>query len=253
MDLYTHSLFATLVNTNPNIKCIRFEEGILSYNFPLSRRKSSILLDFLRKFFLRKPILIDRLNDFYCFFPELYEGKLRAHKIPKIDTKELKPIIDKLFDIDLSVYKYKYIFFTSVYDFDVPKPIGEFEVLKKIRDLVGNDNLLVKVHPRDRRNIYSKEGFHLDPNTSVPWEAILICAKITSCIFLSVNSSCLFSSKIINNSAGVSAFVYPLCNVDNDPTAIVTVKNIQYLLKNTVSNNWGKISVVEKIEDVLTL
>lgn len=253
IDTYTYSLFASLYKFNRNLKCIKFEESVISYNIPQVRGKLSLCGSFVRKYLLFKKNLLDSLNDFYCYSPELYQGKLNAIKIPKIDCDELKTIIENLFDINLSVYRYKYIFFTSVYDFDSICPIGEFEVLKQIRDFVGNDNLLVKVHPRDRRDVFIKEGFNLDPNNSVPWEAILISARITNCVLLSVNSSCLFASNIIENLNCVSAFVYPLCRVENDPTAFITIKNIESLLNNELTRKWGKIKILEKLDDILEL
>lgn len=260
LDLYTRSLFATLIRSNVNLKCKRFEEGVISYNFPLIqhniRAVLPLLSDFIRKFFLKQKCLLDLLSDFYCFSPDLYNGSMIVHQIPKIKCCEIRPILKMIFDIDDSIYKYKYIFFTSVYDFESKKPIGEFYVLEKIRKIVGNDNLLVKVHPRDKRNIYKQSGYNIDVNSNICWEAIMICANIKDSILISVNSSCLLTSNIIKNNTCSSVFVYNLCNYKNDTYAELSVKRIQNIINscNGVNAFSGeRILSISSVNDLLLI
>ncbi|HEG1241807.1 TPA: hypothetical protein SCN02_002979, partial [Enterococcus faecium] len=67
--------------------------------------------------------------------------------------------LSDIFNPMIDIYKEKkYIFFTSVYDFEGGEPVGEYELVCKIADLVGKDNLIVKTHPRDVRTIYKDNG-----------------------------------------------------------------------------------------------
>ena len=92
--------------------------------------------------------MIESTKKVYCLYPDLYFGKLLVEKIPAIKTdSELINILKKVFnvDIDKKSYKEKYIYFSSICDFEGGKPIGEFELIKNIAHLVGKDNLLIKI------------------------------------------------------------------------------------------------------------
>ncbi len=152
----------------------------MSYSVEILFTQTRTLIGKLRKI-IGKPVIENSFLNFYCFYPQIYKGYLKPVEVPMIQlNSEICVALRKVFELDdkkLS-YKYKYIFFTSVYDFEGGKPVGEYELVCKIADIVGKDNLLIKTHPRDTRTLYVDNGFNVDENSSVPWEAIQLSGKI---------------------------------------------------------------------------
>jgi len=98
---------------------------------------------------------------------------LNPVQIPKIEADEkTAQVLSKLFHTSTAVYPQKYIFFSSVFDFEGGAPVGELNVIKQVAALIGNENLIVKVHPRDSIDRFVSAGLNVDNNSAIPWEAI---------------------------------------------------------------------------------
>lgn len=233
-SIETYGVYAILCQRNPGIKVSRFEEGIISYDAVVmntSRRKLINKLRHLQK----KPAISDALQNFYCFFPDVYEGELNPCGIELIRRdSNVIPFLKQAFDVvdDYLQYDVDYIFFTSVYDFEGGTPIGEYALVCKIAELVGKENLIVKTHPRDRRTIYEENGFRLDKNLGIPWEIILLCADLSGKVIFTVNSTSVISSSLLSSDDIKGYYLYKLCDLSGNPTAVKTTNGICRLLNN---------------------
>lgn len=260
LNMSTVQIFTYLIKKNPGLKCSRFEEGILSYsiyfhdgdsgNLPV--RIKSIFL--LRKF-LGQQNLPNCIENFYCFYPNIYKGKLNPIALSQISAQgKLKDVLYKTFMINSSKLKYKepYIFLTSVYDFEGGESIGEFELVKQVAELVGKDNLLVKQHPRDIRNVYKEAGFHVDQNSMVPWEIVQLCFDFKNNILMTVNSGGILSSNLMINDGPKAYFMYRLCDFSGNQLAMQTIKCIEELMSNhTMAKNLSRVRIALKLEEIL--
>lgn len=256
----TQCLFSQLYNKNDKIKCSRMEEGLLSYQyhfhdkkFFLGKKKTCYIYNFREKF--HKKNLYDCVDGFYCFRPEVYDGVLNPIKIDTIDFYSgIKNILVGAFDINLTDddYKEKFIFFTSVYDFEGGEPIGEYELVCKVADLVGKDNLLVKTHPRDVRTIYEDNGFKVDKNSDIPWEAIQLSRDFSDKVFLTVNSSSVLAGSFMSENAVKTFYLNKLCKTNGNDLAKKGFETLEKLLSNEeLKNSLAIVSVVQKLEDIL--
>lgn len=72
-DIVVHMFYASLEKLNPNIRCARFEEGILSYN-NFFQSFSKLEMSRVCRKLLHKSNLLERIDEFYCFTPEAYCG-----------------------------------------------------------------------------------------------------------------------------------------------------------------------------------
>lgn len=252
-DLFTYAIFAKLFEGNKDIRGSRFEEGIFSYNIESYLYDSKLrYLNCLRKIF-RKKTLDEIVDKFYCFYPQIYTGPLKAIAVPLISQHcETAKRLRNIFKPDISIYNKKYIFFTSVYDFEGGKAIGEYELVCKIADLVGKDNLLIKTHPRDVRSIYTDNEFNVDKNSSIPWEAIQILGDFSDKIFMTINSGSVLSGSIMSEKPVKTYYMYRLCNIKENLACIRNVQNIEQLLKEKSMKEVLKtVKIAEKIEDIL--
>ena len=223
-DLTTHFLYHRLLTSNPDLIVSRYEEGIISYpvTFPKSPYMKLNIAYKIRKILGRKN-LAELVKYFYCVYPSLYNGEEATVKIPEISQSDaqLKACISTIFDIDITKLSYpqKYIYFSSVYDFEGDSPIGELDLIIKISNAVGKDNLLVKVHPRDNIQRFIDAGLMTDSNSSFPWEAIQLNYDFSRHIFLTAASGSVLSVNAVITDKAETYFLYPLCNIEKNSAA----------------------------------
>lgn len=253
-DMRTYGVFSILSLYNHDIKVSRFEEGVLSYSVEILFTQTRTLIGKLRKI-IGKPVIENSFLNFYCFYPQIYKGYLKPVEVPMIQlNSEICVALRKVFELDdkkLS-YKYKYIFFTSVYDFEGGKPVGEYELVCKIADIVGKDNLLIKTHPRDTRTLYVDNGFNVDENSSVPWEAIQLSGKFDDKVFMTINSGSVLSGSLMSKNKVKTFYMYKMCDYKGNESCQKNVIDIEALLKNSnMKSIFNNVQVAEKIEDIL--
>ena len=205
---------------------------------------------------LGKKNVTDAFGCFYCFYPELYHGNLKTKKLETITPNETTAEqIRLVFNLQNQIIEYKeqYIFFSSIFDIDGEKAIGEFELLLSLADLVGRDNLLIKVHPRDTRTIYAENGLKVDKNSAAPWEAIQLCGDFRNNIFLTTASSSVLSGCLMLPYSIPTYFLYNLCDIKNNGIAQKAVSEIEKTLSNEkLMESFSNIIIAEKLEDVVS-
>lgn len=254
-DMQVLGFYYNLSSINPEIKFSRFEEGILSYNNELLFTPTRNLIGKLRRM-QGKNTIEDAMNFFYCGHPELYRGELEPYKIPLIkkDDNALKNILQEIFNFDpqKNVYTQRYIFFTSVLDFEGGEPIGEYELVSKVAELVGKDNLLVKTHPRDKRTIYIDNGFNVDKNSAIPWEVIQLSGDFSDKVFLTVNSGSVLAGSFMSEKPVRTFYMYKLCNISNNPCCQKNAADVEALLNNQdMKDILSEVSIADRIEDII--
>ena len=253
-DMRIYGVFILLAEVNKNIKFSRYEEGILSYSTEVIYTKAREIVEKVRNK-IGKPIIKSAILNYYCFYPDLYKGMFNVCKIPLIDNNyRITKLIREVFDIDTNNlnHDHKYIFFTSVYDFEGGESIGEYELVCKVANLVGKNNLLVKTHPRDSRKIYQKNGFNVDVNSSVPWEAIQLSFDFSNKIFLTVNSGSVLSGSTMSEKPVKTFYMYKLCDINGNKSCQKNAQDIEALLCNsTMKDIFYNVRIAEKIEDIL--
>lgn len=184
------------------------EEGILSYG-RMAYGKSPDLLDSVRAV-TGCPQIKRTIARYYCFFPELYQaqgGAIEPVRIPPVCTslKELRQILADVFDFEPEVIPQRLIFFTSSSDVD-GCGFGETELVLELAELVGRDNLLVKMHPRDDRNVYRDAGLTVMTRSDVPWEVVQICGAADESMCMTVTSGAFINSATLLGSKAKGVF-----------------------------------------------
>lgn len=250
----TDLLFQSLYECNRSIQVSRFEEGILSYKIPMIVSGKTKITE-MYNVIARQPRLMQKLKMFYCFQPDFYKGNLSPVKVPPIASNgKVKDILLKIFDVNLgeNSYKEKYIFFTSVYDFEGGEPIGEYELVCKVADLVGKENLLIKTHPRDTRTIYEDSGFTVDKNSDIPWEAIQLSKDFSDKVFLTATSGSVLAGSFMSENPPKTFFMHKCCNVSGNSSAQKTIATIEELLNDVALKETLKtVSIANEIKDIL--
>ena len=139
-----------------------------------------------------------------------------------------------------------------MYDFEGGEPIGEYQLVEKIAELVGKDNILIKIHPRDLRSVYSDNGFKVDRNSNIPWEAIQLSGDFSDKVFLTATSGSVLAGSFMAERAVKTYFLCDLCNLDQNPSAQNSVINIKELLENeSLKAVLNSVHIAKQIEDIL--
>lgn len=248
-------LYSILSDVNSDIKVSLYEEGVLSYWVYFDDNYRRKLIRSFRHLRGKKDIS-EAFSKFYCYYPELYKGDLETVKIPSVAPgSECSKLLKKIFllEDDKLAYNEKYIFFTSVYDFEGGEPIGEYELVMKVAELVGKDNLVIKTHPRDERDVFEKSGIRVDKNASIPWEAIQLSKDFSDKVFLTATSGSVLAGSFMAEKPSRTFYMYKLCDISENQSAQKSAKDIEALVNNAdMKNVLRTVSIAEKIEDILT-
>lgn len=238
LNLYLYAIQDYYDFIRHDVRWSRYEEGLLSYDTDFAYGKRVSLTRKLRKISGRNDI-VDKIDRYYCFFPELKQQHKEWNfcKIPVLteSSYELKEILNYIFNYKSVFYKQKYIFFASSSDID-GQSFGETEIILKLANKVGKENLLIKMHPRDTRSIYENRGIAVMRESSIPWEIIQMNEDLSRHVLLTVNSGAFLSITAILKQQIQGVFLYPQVS-KKDKAFLSRAYNIRSILLMLHSNN----------------
>ena len=233
-DVLTYSVFNKIYEQNKNIKVHRYEEGYCSYLFDFSHLIITKIYKIFRKL-SRKPILEDKIERYYFYHPDivLFKANYEYEKIPTLDRNnlELLKILNTVFNYEQvkneDNYNKKYIFFEECFFCD-NLGVDDFDLIMKIADIVGKENLLVKLHPRNKVDRFSKYGITTNKTIGMPWEVIQMNNNFSDKVFLTIASGSVLASKLY---FGDNIKTYLLFNCTNKMSNMVGEEYFAYLKK----------------------
>lgn len=180
-----------------------YEEGASSYSkiyehaVYMRRKNPSVIKKLYYKF---SPHVLSIFNKFYFFDPKLclWDTQSKMIEIPSlIETKHIiYPILDKVFSVKecKDSYDKKIIFFEESY-YNDGIVTGDVELVEKIAGIYGKDNIMVKVHPRNKENRFENLGYMTNKDFTVPWEAIALnMGNLEEKVLVSMTSTALIST-----------------------------------------------------------
>lgn len=229
------------------VKACCFEEGILSYSVmskpnPGGRMKAIMWLRRL----LRKQNMLEETAEYFCYYPDLFPNG-RVIPVPRLkcDDMAFLSMINTVFAYhpDHETYPQRYIFFASSSDID-GTPVGETELVLQIAELVGRENLLVKMHPRDDRDVYEKQGITVSRNSAIPWEVIQLNQDFSNHVFLTVSSGSVVNASAMLGDKVPTFFLYPLVKGRNT--------SIDSYCENTIQPTLDKLKQIGALQSVKT-
>ena len=159
-----------------------FEEGASSYSkiyehaVCMRRENPSAVKKLYYKYF---PHVLSVYNKFYFFDPKLclWNTRSKMIEIPSlIETKNIiNPILNKVFSVKecKDSYDTKIIFFEESY-YNDGIITGDIELVEEIAEVYGKNNIMVKVHPRNKENRFEELGYMTNKDFTIPWEAIAL-------------------------------------------------------------------------------
>lgn len=194
-DVYLYSNYGlpmiylgySLKKVNPYIKCELFEDGFNSYSkYYGDYINSDRLVDRITR------RLIKNTNTLYLFNPDILDWS-PTFPVKKINANfddELTARINRIFEYEKLIddYKRKVIFFEESYYAD-GTPIDDIEAVSLIAEIVGKNNIIIKIHPRNSVNRFRDLGFYTNENLSIPWEVISLNSNFENSVFVTFASN----------------------------------------------------------------
>lgn len=234
---------ATLLRCSYGTTLGMYEDGFASYSdfyhdeikdAYKPRHGSGKIIYCLRK---RAPAY---LKYYYVFEPELineWDFPFIIKRIPKIENEAVS-LLNMVFDYNKHIenYDYKYIFFEESYFAD-GIDIGDMKIVEEISHIVGKDNLLIKIHPRNPVNRFKDRGFHTNADTSLPWEVIALNINLENKTLITIASGSSITSYFVSGRAAKhSLLLYEMDILDRNkltPSLVVfdkICKNSEYFV-----------------------
>ena len=178
-----------------------YEEGSDTYITNIHKTIACDMFD--HTVYPERDRLENNILELMFYEPILYCGgdMIPVSVIPKIDERNTT-LIDAMHKIfgECKLPKEKYIFFNECFATD-RLPSDDMEILDRIADKVGVDNITVKVHPRGKNEevFYRMHGYSIFAEKTIPWEVFVLSAEIENKILISVSSNTIINPSVIFN------------------------------------------------------
>lgn len=221
-DRFSQLLFNALSRRNPAIQAVLFEDGMLTYSsiFQSDVESSRITLDTLPKKFIyrhvfRRKALCEHFREILLFHPEdlVWQPAFPVTELEKINCQDaaFREMCNRIFQYSPSdAYDRKYLFMEESFAAE-GVPINDVQLLNRLAQRVGKENIMVKIHPRNPVNRFAAEGFKTNQNTSIPWELIVMnLGDVSDMTLVTVASSSVLNPMLI---FGKKMKVYSLYNL----------------------------------------
>ena len=138
---------------------------------------------------------------------------IRYNYMKKIDSLPKNSIkaLSKLFDKEM-LPKQKYIFLEEAF-FKDGIASTDVELLEEIAEIVGKENIIVKLHPRNTVDRFTARGFAVMENTTVPWEMVMLNNDVSQKVFLTISSTAAISAGLSFNKKFKSIYMYKVMSL----------------------------------------
>lgn len=219
-DKFSGLLSNVLKRKNSSLKLYLFEDGISTYSglikefYESTKPDESRFKRFAMKYIFRTNYIYNNVSSLYAFNPCLMEWDpdFPILRIPAIDCKDeiFKKYINTVFDYDNleDSYSEKYIFFEESFYAETGYS-ADLELVNKLAETVGKENILIKIHPRNPENRFEKLGYKTNTNTFIPWEVIAMNKDVSDKKLITISSTSIINPIMV---LGIDVKGYSLVN-----------------------------------------
>jgi hypothetical protein len=256
-DTFASLLYNALCHNNKHIQLNYFDDGAATYSlvtkeyYESSNSPKNALKKFVFKNILNCKYIYNNVSNRYLVTPELVEWRpdnCNDIQIATINTNddEFKKIINTIFDYSSlkDTYDEKYIFFEESFYAETGY-MEDVELVEEISNIVGKENMLIKIHPRNPENRFEKLGYKTNKNTAIPWEVILMNINCEDKILITISSTSILTP---SSCFGKKIKSYSLIKcINNVP------KVLQQGLAKSILNlycSFDNIKMITKISDI---
>ena len=196
-DKFTNLLYEELLSKNKRLRYFLYEDGLSAY---------CVLGEILKRQRCAKVSMIHRLFDsltgkknaslniqgVFLTNPLLCKWDLGIPFLTMCKIQKNKALLDCLNEMFgynnlLDKYKEQYVFFEESY-YEEKIKVNDVQLVEEIAKIIGKENLMIKIHPRNSVNRFREMGYKTNSNTFIPWELIMLNENYDDKILLSIAS-----------------------------------------------------------------
>lgn len=208
VDEITKELSKTLIRNNPGIRFKKYEDGVGSY----TQLKGLVVSTELGRYLYKKVLGFDNQVQeklIYLFEPEMgmNQSDYEMVRIP-IKNNEVFKKASTIFGVNAISVRQKCIFFGQGTQEFVHDSSVYASLVDMIADIIGNDEMIVKKHPRGIWDAF--EGRYEFLDADYPWELLGGCEEMKDKILISFSSTACITGKLIHGTHNPVIFLYRL-------------------------------------------
>lgn len=191
IQIFTKLLISVARRRNKGCRIHIAEEGLGTYS---KLYGDSDAASTLYRRYVDKQGVFAKLTTLYLFHPHFLAWDFPKNKICKLPMLNKKDeafmnMLNILFDYEHCKDKYdrKVIFFEESY-YAEGEPVPDIEIVERIAEKVGKENIMVKIHPRNPINRFKDLGYKTNSDSFIPWELIVLNQDMSDKIFVTIAS-----------------------------------------------------------------
>ena len=242
-NYFSKILYGQSKKENPDLELNYIEDGLGAYvgsEILNLKNKKNKIIDFFNPYSIFKG----KLLNYYVYEPALVEKKSQANYYPLnklTEANKATKVIRDIFNLEDEIASFpgRVLFLDQPLE-DDGFAINEQQLFKQLTELVGNENIWIKLHPRSNRKKY--DGFQII-ETTLPWELYFLNYDFTHTVIISTVSTAAFTPKLMMNIDS-SIILLPkliqhqqLKAVEDERTQIILNNIIRFSEEFNVSNS----------------
>ncbi|MBS7007257.1 polysialyltransferase family glycosyltransferase [Anaerostipes sp.] len=194
---YAKLMYYAMIRRGMDVAVHLFEDGMATYICDVEKRCEEDGMDH-RSY--GQASFLNSISELLLYEPDLFTGPRLPFficPIPKIDagSEQICRLFSSVFGTAV-LPEQKYIFLEEAF-VDDNIPCNDLELCLCLEEIVGKENLIVKLHPRNRTDRFTPYGFQVMKQSNVPWEMVLLTGDISKKILFTVSSNASITSKLI--------------------------------------------------------
>jgi len=196
ISIFTMLFYKKLLSKNKNTELCLFEEGLGTYSNAYTNADKP---NSLHRKLINRTGIIANFNKLYLMFPDLLEWSAPNAEIvqlPKINVNDSRFVstINIIFDIKEIKDKYdKPIIFFEESHFTDGFAVSDIDLVNQIADIVGKENIMIKLHPRTSVNRFKTLGYKTNSDTNIPWEVVALNQDLANKTLITISSGSVLS------------------------------------------------------------
>lgn len=250
-DTVVMEVYSALKKKNPALETCEFEDGYGTYVRPLrvpGNDKSKTRLAYR---IMKTPFLTSaEINRTFLFFPELYvyPDNIPKEKLQPMDMKnpEIAELLQRVFGCQEYHISRKYIILEESFKAEGEVNNAE-ELFTTIIDWVGEENVMLKTHPRNGGNSYHERNVQIF-DAPVAWEALIATENMDDKVLITCTSGTSINTKLLYHSKCKIVFLYRL--LEGDLSSLFLSPVTQQYLGEFKKNFAEEVFVPENVQEL---
>ncbi len=244
-------IFNVCYRKNSAIRCYRIDDGLGTYlaEWSAEKWKSRKILEKIMHILSGFQHIEKFVDGYYVAEPDMmaYQPCYPVLKMPELnrEDREFVSVLNHVFHYrPEQIFKQKKVVFFGTWGNGVSQDI---EVLRVLKEAAAPEEILIKIHPRENKEKYAGLGIDIMERSEIPWETVMLNKDFSQTVFVTLQSSAVFTSRIYFRKTGLDVYAYD-CVQGKNYQAPGTIREWSGLYRKIYSSSC--VSVPHTLEEL---